>query len=453
MRRVREEMGLTNVMLMLPFVRRVAEADLVLQTMAELGLRRGENGLEVYAMCEIPNNVILIDQFAKRFDGFSIGSNDLTQLTLGVDRDSEIVAFDYDERDEGVKEMIRLAVEGCRRNGIHSGLCGQAPSDYPDMAEFLVRTRDRLDQPESRHRGQDHRSGAAARATARGVAMSRHWLPCRPAPDRVPARSGSVKLPVTIDPRYHDAVVFDLDGALIDDASLFAAMVALARNCRRSGVATAAHAAGPNCQDVLKAAGVDDLFDVYIDSLEAARRLGVSPQRAVVVEDTEAGVQRGSRRRIRTRHRCRPDRTRRHTVAARSRCRARRPGRRRGSRGGQANLRTPECPGLLWSARRRHQRTTVDVVSRLRRNVVPDRVRSGRGRARRRRGRGAGPRRRGVPRGRPERSRPRGHSQPRGRTGDLVRRQPRVRADGTGRYVSPERRGRHGRARPRARSR
>jgi pyruvate, water dikinase len=139
MRRVRDEMGLTNVILMLPFVRRVAEADLVLRTMADLGLRRGENGLKVYAMCEIPNNVILIDEFAKRFDGFSIGSNDLTQLTLGVDRDSEIVAFDYDERDEGVKEMIRLAVEGCRRNGIHSGLCGQAPSDYPDMAEFLVR--------------------------------------------------------------------------------------------------------------------------------------------------------------------------------------------------------------------------------------------------------------------------------------------------------------------------
>ena len=139
MRRVRDEMGLTNVILMLPFVRRIAEADLVLQTMADLGLRRGENGLKVYAMCEIPNNVLLIDEFAKRFDGFSIGSNDLTQLTLGVDRDSEIVAFDYDERDEGVKEMIRLAVEGCRRNGIHSGLCGQAPSDYPDMAEFLVR--------------------------------------------------------------------------------------------------------------------------------------------------------------------------------------------------------------------------------------------------------------------------------------------------------------------------
>jgi pyruvate,water dikinase len=132
-------MGLTNVVLMLPFVRRVAEAEQVLGRMAELGLKRGENGLKVYAMCEIPNNVILIDRFAPFFDGFSIGSNDLTQLTLGVDRDSEIVAFDYDERDEGVKEMIRLAVEGCRRNGIHSGFCGQAPSDYPDMAEYLVR--------------------------------------------------------------------------------------------------------------------------------------------------------------------------------------------------------------------------------------------------------------------------------------------------------------------------
>jgi pyruvate,water dikinase len=106
--------------------------------MAELGLRRGENGLKVYAMCEIPNNVLLIQQFAELFDGFSIGSNDLTQLTLGVDRDSEIVAFDYDERDDGVKEMLRLAVDGCRRAHIHSGLCGQAPSDYPDMAEYLV---------------------------------------------------------------------------------------------------------------------------------------------------------------------------------------------------------------------------------------------------------------------------------------------------------------------------
>ncbi len=138
LRRVREQMGLTNVVIMLPFVRRVAEAAQVLDRMAELGLHRGEGGLEVYAMCEIPNNVVLVDRFAELFDGFSIGSNDLTQLTLGVDRDSEIVAFDYDERDDGVKEMIRLAVEGCRRNGIHSGLCGQAPSDYSDIAQFLV---------------------------------------------------------------------------------------------------------------------------------------------------------------------------------------------------------------------------------------------------------------------------------------------------------------------------
>jgi pyruvate,water dikinase len=89
-------------------------------------------------MCEIPNNVMLIDEFSRLFDGFSIGSNDLTQLTLGVDRDSSIVAFDFDERDPGVKQMIRLAVEGCRRNARHSGLCGQAPSDFPEFADFLV---------------------------------------------------------------------------------------------------------------------------------------------------------------------------------------------------------------------------------------------------------------------------------------------------------------------------
>jgi pyruvate,water dikinase len=138
MRRVREVMGLTNLKLMIPFCRRVEEGERVLKTMAEQGLVRGKDGLEIYVMCEIPNNVIQLDAFSKLFDGFSIGSNDLTQLTLGVDRDSEIVAFDYDERDAGVKEMIRLAVEGCRRNHRHSGLCGQAPSDYPEMAQFLV---------------------------------------------------------------------------------------------------------------------------------------------------------------------------------------------------------------------------------------------------------------------------------------------------------------------------
>jgi pyruvate,water dikinase len=138
MRRVREVMGLTNIKLMIPFCRRIGEAERVIRTMAELGLVRGKDGLEIYVMCEIPNNVIQIDAFSRYFDGFSIGSNDLTQLTLGVDRDSEIVAFDYDERDEGVKQMIRLAVEGCKRNHRHSGLCGQAPSDYPEMAQYLV---------------------------------------------------------------------------------------------------------------------------------------------------------------------------------------------------------------------------------------------------------------------------------------------------------------------------
>jgi pyruvate,water dikinase len=139
MKRVRDEMGFTNVVLMIPFCRRVQEARLVMDTMAKYGLKRGENGLKIYVMCEIPNNVILIDEFSKFFDGFSIGSNDLTQLTLGVDRDSEIVAFDYDERDPGVLKMIELAVKGCRRNKKHSGICGQAPSDYPEVAEYLVK--------------------------------------------------------------------------------------------------------------------------------------------------------------------------------------------------------------------------------------------------------------------------------------------------------------------------
>ena len=138
MRYVREAMGLTNVKLMIPFCRRIPEAQKVIATMADQGLVRGKDGLEIYVMCEIPNNVIQMDAFAEHFDGFSIGSNDLTQLTLGVDRDSAMVAFDYDERDQGVKEMIRLAVEGCKRNHRHSGLCGQAPSDYPEMAAYLV---------------------------------------------------------------------------------------------------------------------------------------------------------------------------------------------------------------------------------------------------------------------------------------------------------------------------
>ena len=139
MKYARERLGLSNIKLMVPFCRRIAEGKRVIERMHELGLARGVQGLEIYVMCEIPNNVLLIDEFSAIFDGFSIGSNDLTQLTLGVDRDSSVVAFDFDERDEGVKRMIRLAVEGSRRNGRHCGLCGQAPSDYPEMAEYLVR--------------------------------------------------------------------------------------------------------------------------------------------------------------------------------------------------------------------------------------------------------------------------------------------------------------------------
>jgi pyruvate,water dikinase len=141
MKRVRGEMGLPNVRLMIPFCRRVTEAQAVIDSLAAHGLRRGENGLEVYVMCEIPNNVLQIDAFARLFDGFSIGSNDLTQLVLGVDRDSDIVAFDFDERDPGVLEIMRQAILGAKRCGRHVGICGQAPSDYPEVARFLVEQR------------------------------------------------------------------------------------------------------------------------------------------------------------------------------------------------------------------------------------------------------------------------------------------------------------------------
>jgi len=139
LRRVREDIGMTNLRIMVPFCRRVEEARRVLDAMASQGLKRGENGLEIYVMCEIPNNVIQVDAFAELFDGFSIGSNDLTQLTLGVDRDSEIVAFDFDERDPGMLEMLRLAVIGARRNGRHVGICGEAPANFPEIADFLTR--------------------------------------------------------------------------------------------------------------------------------------------------------------------------------------------------------------------------------------------------------------------------------------------------------------------------
>jgi pyruvate,water dikinase len=137
-RRLREDMGFANVVIMIPFCRSVKEADRVLAVMAEHGLRRGENGLEVYVMCEIPSNVILAKAFAERFDGFSIGSNDLTQLTLGVDRDAEELAELFDEQDEAVKWMIDSVIREAHKAGAKVGLCGQAPSDHPEFAAFLV---------------------------------------------------------------------------------------------------------------------------------------------------------------------------------------------------------------------------------------------------------------------------------------------------------------------------
>ncbi len=137
--RVREDMGLTNLCIMVPFCRRVVEARNVIEAMARNGLKRGDRGLEIYVMCEIPNNIVQVDAFSEVFDGFSIGSNDLTQLTLGVDRDFAIVAFDFDERDPGMLEMLRLAITGAKRNGRHIGICGEAPANYPEMTEFLVR--------------------------------------------------------------------------------------------------------------------------------------------------------------------------------------------------------------------------------------------------------------------------------------------------------------------------
>jgi len=138
-KKVRDEMGLTNVKAMVPFCRTLEEADKVLAIMEENGLKRGDNGFEVYVMIEVPSNVILAEQFADRFDGFSIGSNDLTQLTLGVDRDSNIVDKVYDENNEAVKELIRCVIADAKEKGVKIGICGQGPSDSPEFAEFLVK--------------------------------------------------------------------------------------------------------------------------------------------------------------------------------------------------------------------------------------------------------------------------------------------------------------------------
>ena len=138
MRRVRNDLGLTNVEIMVPFVRTVEEATAVVTLLGENGLKRGENGLRIVMMCEIPSNVLLADEFLKHFDGFSIGSNDLTQLTLGIDRDSGLVASGFDERNPAVKALLHEAIAACRRNKKYIGICGQGPSDHPDFAQWLV---------------------------------------------------------------------------------------------------------------------------------------------------------------------------------------------------------------------------------------------------------------------------------------------------------------------------
>jgi len=137
-KRVREDMGLSNVELMVPFVRTIKEAEEVTSLLAQMGLARGENDLRVIMMCELPSNALLADQFLQYFDGMSIGSNDMTQLTLGLDRDSGLIADLFDERDEAVKALMKMAIDACKRQGKYIGICGQGPSDHPELAKWLV---------------------------------------------------------------------------------------------------------------------------------------------------------------------------------------------------------------------------------------------------------------------------------------------------------------------------
>ena len=139
MKKVREEMGLTNVELMIPFVRTLSEAQSVIKIMSDFGLKRKRNGLKIIMMCEVPSNAILADEFMEHFDGFSIGSNDLTQLSLGTDRDSGILADGFDERNPAVLKLIELAINSAKKSKKYIGICGQGPSDYPDFADWLVK--------------------------------------------------------------------------------------------------------------------------------------------------------------------------------------------------------------------------------------------------------------------------------------------------------------------------
>jgi pyruvate,water dikinase len=181
MRKVRDVIGLTNVKLMIPFCRTVNEAENVINAMSRQGLKRGQDGLEIYVMCEIPSNVLLAADFAEFFDGFSIGSNDLTQLILGVDRDSEIVAAVFDERNPAVLKMIGQVIQSAHAVGRRIGICGQAPSDYPDFARFVV------------EQGIDSISlspDAIISTTLDILTVEKSLDESSPAPDHQPARSG-----------------------------------------------------------------------------------------------------------------------------------------------------------------------------------------------------------------------------------------------------------------------
>ena len=138
LKRVRNDMGLTNIEIMIPFVRTLKQAKAVVEALAAQGLERGKDGLRLIMMCEIPSNAVLAEEFLEYFDGFSIGSNDMTQLTLGLDRDSALVAEHFDERDPAVLKMLSMAIEACRKHGKYVGICGQGPSDHPDLADWLL---------------------------------------------------------------------------------------------------------------------------------------------------------------------------------------------------------------------------------------------------------------------------------------------------------------------------
>ena len=137
LKKVRDEMGLQNIEIMVPFCRTLEEAEQVIELLAANGLKRGDNGLRVIMMCEIPSNAVLAREFLEHFDGYSIGSNDMTQLSLGLDRDSELVAHLFDERNPAVKQLLAMAIDACHEQGKYIGICGQGPSDYPDFAAWL----------------------------------------------------------------------------------------------------------------------------------------------------------------------------------------------------------------------------------------------------------------------------------------------------------------------------